>query len=376
MNLERQRLAGAREMRLFFAQVREDPLLEIEALRPAPDKKLVLVSSGGCTALSLLARGAGEVVGVDLNIVQNHVVELKALALDRLGAPAALRFLGGAPGARRERRATYEDLRDGLSAAARAHWDKHRSAIGRGLLGSGVTERFLGFIIALVKLLVHGRKRVRRLLQSPDLAAQRELYQREWNNRRWRALFVALLNRWIFNRAYDPAFFQHVKNPSFAGHFHKLAEHGLTEIPAATNYFLHHLMTGRYPAEHAGGVPPYLAGDRTTEDNLRRGRLTLVDGSFHDYLRAAPDSSIDGYALSNICEWLTPAEIDDLFAEIVRTARPGARVVFRNFVGWTEVPERWRAQVIEDRGRGEALIAADRSLVQRRIAVCSVVAGP
>ena len=28
--------------------------------------------------------------------------------------------------------------------------------------------------------------------------------------------------------------------------------------------------------------------------------------------------------------------------EVARTARPGARVVFRNFVGWTEVPERWR----------------------------------
>jgi S-adenosylmethionine:diacylglycerol 3-amino-3-carboxypropyl transferase len=372
MNIERQRLAGAQKMRLFFAQVREDPLLEIEALRPAPDEKLVLVNSGGCTALSLLARGAGDVVGVDLNIAQNHVVELKALAISRLGAAEATRFLGGAPGSRRERRATYASLRDGLSVEARAHWDHERAAIGRGVLSCGVTERFMGFIIALVKLFIHGRRRVTKLLQSNSLSNQREFYQREWNNRRWRALFMALLNRWIFNRAYDPAFFQHVKNPSFASHFYKLVEHGLTNIPVATNYFLHYLMTGHYPTDQPGGVPPYLARDKATEDNLRRGKLTLVDGSFYDYLRQAPDKSIDGYALSNICEWLTPTEIDNLFAQIVRTAKPGARVVFRNFVGWTEVPEKWRAQVIEDRPRGEALITADRSLVQRRIAVCSV----
>ena len=37
------------------------------------------VSSGGCTALSLLAAGAGRVHAVDLNTTQNHVVELKAV---------------------------------------------------------------------------------------------------------------------------------------------------------------------------------------------------------------------------------------------------------------------------------------------------------
>ena len=51
---------------------------------------------------------------------------------------------------------------------------------------------------------------------------------------------------------------------------------------------------------------------------------------------------------------------------------PGARFVFRNFVGWTEVPERWREVVVEDRAAGEALISGDRSAVQRRIAVCRV----
>ena len=58
-------LPGAIDDRLYFAQVREDPLLEIEALAPGADDSLVIVGSGGCTALSLLAgrrrsgRGSG-----------------------------------------------------------------------------------------------------------------------------------------------------------------------------------------------------------------------------------------------------------------------------------------------------------------------------
>ena len=62
-------------------------------------------------------------------------------------------------------------------------------------------------------------------------------------------------------------------------------------------------------------------------------------------------------------------------AEVVRTARPNARLVFRNFVGWTEVPKWRRADVVEDRQLGEQLIARDRAVVQRRIAVCRVRPG-
>ena len=79
--------------RLFFAQVREDPRAEIAALAPSAGETLVVVSSGGCTALSLLASGAGRVVAVDLNRTQNHLVELKAAAC-RLGARVAIAFLG------------------------------------------------------------------------------------------------------------------------------------------------------------------------------------------------------------------------------------------------------------------------------------------
>jgi S-adenosylmethionine-diacylglycerol 3-amino-3-carboxypropyl transferase len=96
-------LPDARADRLYFAQVREDPELEIEALRPGPDDTVVVVSSGGCTALSMLAAGAGEVVAVDLNPTQNHLLELKQKALAHLGREATLGFLGALPAPAAER---------------------------------------------------------------------------------------------------------------------------------------------------------------------------------------------------------------------------------------------------------------------------------
>ena len=368
----RRTMADATEDRLFFAQVREDPRVEVEALAAGPDDTAVVVGSGGCTALSLLATGAGRVVAVDLNAAQNHVVELKALAVATLDAAEAVGFLGGWPVPSAERLATYDRLRERLSPFARAYWDDRGATVADGVLGAGVTERFVKAVVLVVRALVHPPSRIRRLLACRTLEEQRALYRREWDNRRWRLLFGLLLNRAVFRRAYDPAFFRHVENPSFARHFRGLIEHVLTDVPVADNYFVHHMLTGAYPVGNPAGLPPYLQPEGAAVVARDPSRLELVDASYGAYLATCGDSTISAFALSNICEWLDSAQIDSLFAEIVRTAVPGARLVFRNFVGWTEVPDRWAGVVVEDRARGEALVAGDRSGFQRRVAVCRI----
>jgi S-adenosylmethionine-diacylglycerol 3-amino-3-carboxypropyl transferase len=210
------------------------------------------------------------------------------------------------------------------------------------------------------------------MLAAPSLDAQRDIFARRWDGWRWRTLFAALLNRWTFSRAYHSGFFAHVENPSFARHFRRLAERGLTELPAKDNYFLHEMLTGRYPLSETNGAPPYLTRRGMARTASGAPGLSLVDGSLTAYLRSCEPRSIDGFALSNIGEWLDEGSIDALFAEIARTARPGARLVFRNFVGWTDVPERWRGAIAERPGYGDRLIRRDRSLVQHRAVVCDV----
>ena len=371
----RSRLQGAVDDRLFFAQVREDPALELAALTPSGRGRIVVVSSGGCTALSLLAAGATEVVGVDLNATQNHVVELKASALRALSYDVVVGFLGGAPMDAASRRKSYrEAVRPLLSASAQSYWDGHLGLLARGVIRSGVTERFVDALWRIIRLTVHGRRRCDELLACRTLAEQRLYYDRTWNSRRWRAFFEIALNRFVFSKTYDPAFFAQIENPSFAKHFHRIWEIGLTEVPVSTNYFLAQMITGYYPTGAADrALPPYLtqSGARSIASRPS-GALKLVDGGFGDYLRQCPAGSVDGFVLSNICEWLTPPQTDELFAEIVRTAAPGARLVFRNFVGWTEVPSRFTEVVVRRRALGDELMKAERSMCQRGIAVCDI----
>lgn len=364
-------LPDAGDDRLYYAQVREDARLELEVLQPAARDSLVVVSSGGCTALSLLAAGAGRVAAVDCNRVQNHLVELKLLAVRLLPQADALAFLGAQPGRPDWRVRSYAGLAPGLTPAARAYWDLHHRAIAGGLLNAGVTERFIRLVVAALRLTVHSRARISRLLACRSVEAQQEFFAQEWNTWRWRTFFRLLLNRAVFRRAYDPAFFQHVENPSFPAHFRACADHAITRLSIAENYFLHHMLAGIYPAATPGGLPEYLTVDSKRRLATAAG-LTLVDAGLTSYLRTVDDASVTGFVVSNICERLPPGAVEELFAQMARTAVPGARVCLRNFVGWTDVPAAWRKVFAEDSAWGERLMARDRSVVNRRFTVCTV----
>ena len=370
--LDRTALTDAIEGPLMFAQVREDPCVEMQALAPALAGTIVVVSSGGCTALSLLSAGARHVVGVDLSRAQNHLVELKCAAVRGLERLEAIAFLGGQPMPPLRRRRLYGVLAPLLSAEARAYWNGHAAAIERGVLRAGRSERFIGLVASIVARAVVRSGGVDAMLDAQTVDAQREIFAHAWAGWRWRTFFSVLLNRWVFARAYHPAFFEHVENPSFARHFRGLAERALTELPTRDNYFLHEMLTGRYPVREPLGVPPYLTPRGIARAGDAGQTLSLVDGSMTRYLQSCQPRSIDGFALSNIAEWLDAGELDALFGEVARTARPGARVIFRNFVGWTDVPERWRNIIVERPGYGERLIQRDRSLVQHRAVVCDV----
>lgn len=370
--VERTTLPGALDGPLVFAQVREDPCVETQALAPALGGTIVMISSGGCTALSLLAAGAHRVVGVDLSRAQNHLVELKYGAIRALERSDAVAFLGGQPMTPVRRWRLYGVLASLLTDGARAYWDARRPLIERGVLRAGKSERFIALVASVVARGVVRGDGVSALLDATSIADQRDIFARSWAGWRWRALFAVLLNRWTFSRAYHPSFFEHVENRSFARHFRQLAERTLTELPARDNYFLHEMLTGRYPIGEPQGVPPYLStrGVARAADAIQT--LHLVDGSLTEYLRSCAPRSIDGFALSNIGEWLDQRGLDELFTQIARTARPGARLVFRNFVGWTDVPDRWRNLIVERPGYGERLMRRDRSLVQHRAVVCDV----
>src|SRR6476659_4214803 len=127
--MTRNSLGAASDGRLLFAQVREDPLLEIDALKVRNGGSFVVVGSGGCTALSMISAGASHVASVDLNKTQNHLTELKAVSLGFVSPWEYQGFLGAEPMQGKRRARIYLAIREHLSDGAAEYWDTHGDLI-------------------------------------------------------------------------------------------------------------------------------------------------------------------------------------------------------------------------------------------------------
>ena len=95
------------------------------------------------------------------------------------------------------------------------------------------------------------------------------------------------------------------------------------------NYFAWQAFGRRYDGAADRSLPPYLDPANFEIVRARSGRVDLFHGSLTDRLRREPAASLDAYVLLDAQDWMDDATMMALWTEIERTARAGARVIFR-----------------------------------------------
>ncbi len=90
-------------------------------------------------------------------------------------------------------------------------------------------------------------------------------------------------------------------------------------------------------------------------------------GSLTAFLREAPAQSVDGYVLLDAQDWMNDADLTALWTEILRTGRPGARVIFRTAADERLLPGRVPQPILDafhyDPEVCRALVDNDRSSI-------------
>jgi S-adenosylmethionine-diacylglycerol 3-amino-3-carboxypropyl transferase len=355
--------------RLLFSQCWEDPQLDIDALDLKSEHTLFVVTSGGCNCLSLATREPARIIAVDLNATQNFLLELKIAGARVLGHGDYLSLLGVRPSA--SRWDLYQLARDELSPVARRYWDSERATIEGGVLRAGRYERYLEAFRKLLQVIA-GPRKIARLFAAESLDEQRRFYEEEWDTVRWRAFFRIFFSRAVLGAGgLDPAFFTYVQGVrSFGEHFRALARHALTELPIRDNYFIAQICLGNYLNEVA--LPPYLQADRY--DALRRtlDRIEIVTGEVSGVLREQPADTIDRFSYSNVFEWVDPSVFEATLQETWRTARPDARLCYRNLLVRRSHPDSLDDQFTPHEQLAARLLRSDRSFVYSHFEIASV----
>ena len=355
--------------KLLFTQNWEDPELDRRALNIQTGEKLMTITSGGCNTLGFLLQDPESIFAVDINPSQKWVMELKMAIIRHFEQEEMLQFFGLKEDA--ERLEKYLQIRPDLSAEAQIFWDAKEKVLRKGFLTEGRFERFVKLAGGFVKM-VQGRKRVEQLMQDKSMEAQQEFYDKKWNTRQMRMMFGLLFNKHVLARRGLKADYFHFDDgsSSFAENFYGRLRKVLKDLPIQGNYFASMYLLGKYRRLHE--VPDYLLPEHFSTIKERLSRIQIIQEDAKKWLAKHEESSIDCFALSNICELMSLEDTEMLFQEVYRTAKPGARIMFRNLMIPREVPESLAGKIKKDIELSKDLLAADRSFVYSKVAAYTV----
>jgi S-adenosylmethionine-diacylglycerol 3-amino-3-carboxypropyl transferase len=333
-------------------------------LQLRPDDALFCITSGGCNALGLLLQDPRVIYAVDINPSQSHLLELKRAAIRRLPFARFQEFLGLHVSS--ERKEMFEAIAEELSPEAAYYWRLREDVIRDGVLGQGRYEKFLRLFRRGLRLL-QGRRRIESFFRCRTLAEQREFHDRVWDTRRWRLLFKLLFNkRMLARRGLSPDYFRFDDgSASFSESFYRRAKRAFRDIPIRENYFLAQYLLGRYLELES--VPDYLKEENFETIRGRVDRIQIVTADAKVWLALQEPGSIDAFSLSNICELMSLDDTVVTFEQVVRTARPNARICFRNLMIPRSVPEHLRDRIHCDAEMSRKLLMDDRSVVYSRV---------
>jgi S-adenosylmethionine-diacylglycerol 3-amino-3-carboxypropyl transferase len=312
-----------------YASVWEDADILCEALAPsAAGARVLSIASAGDNALALLTLDPGEVVAVDLSAPQLAACDLRIVAFGALEREPLLAFLGVTAAA--DRASTYATLRPRLAEASREFWDARPDAVAAGVIHCGKFERYLRGFRRFVLPLVHSRRTIESLLAPRDAAGRERFYRGSWDTARWRLLFRLFFSRFTMGRlGRDPEFFTHVEG-SVGARILERTRHALTALATESNPYLTYILTGSYAPQ---ALPRYLRAEHWDAIRSRLDRLRLVQGAAQDV-----EGPFGAFNLSDIFEYMSPAEHERIYAMLVSRASPGARLAYWNLLAPRGVP--------------------------------------
>ncbi|WP_280503068.1 DUF3419 family protein [Nocardia farcinica] len=313
---------------LLYSTCDEDSRSELRALTVAEGDDVLAITGSGCRALSLVVANPRSVVSVDSSAGQTYLLELKLAAIRHFSYDTLLEFLGVDPS--RDRWRLFEELTPALSPGAVAYFTRYHKAIRGGVLRAGRHEQLYVRVVAPMMRVLY-RSAMRDLFAATDIEQQRRVYREQIDGVLWRTLIrrgftertlKAVLNDDSYNVVTDVG--------SCGDYVLERLEHTLTEHLVRDNDWVTFMLRGRYADRNV--LPHYLLRDSVAAIKSADTRIRPVRADLMEYLRGLPDTSIDKFSMSDVTSCIDRDQFATMMTELVRVARPGARICYRNFL--------------------------------------------
>jgi S-adenosylmethionine-diacylglycerol 3-amino-3-carboxypropyl transferase len=323
--------AASSEIR--YSQCWEDADILLEALNIQSDTTCLSIASAGDNTLAMLSRRPRRVIAIDRSAAQLAVLELRVAAFRELKHAEVLALHGSVESHGRQE--LYERCRRHLSNAARDYWDRRLELIEVGFGSAGRLERYFRLFRSWVLPFAESRGRIEQLLTEKSSPERVRFYDSEWNNLRWRVVSRIFCSRLVMGRlGRGPELFRYVEG-EVAGRILERTRYAMTKLDPAVNPYLCWILTGR----HRDGALPFSL--RAENFEAIRGQLDRLEWrccSLEEFLESPP-CAFDAFNLSDIFEYQSAENYEQLLCRILHAAKPNARLAYWNLLVPRRRPE-------------------------------------
>lgn len=338
---------------LVYAQIWEDPDVDMKALAIRPDSRIIAIASGGCNVLSYLTADPAAITAVDLNTAHIALNKLKIASAQHLPDHAHFRRFFAEADSTANLASYKTHLPPHLDDTTRRYWEGRDLSGRRRIAGfsSNIYKRgLLGNFIGIAHLLARlYRIDLSAILAAGSLEEQRQVFEREMA-----PVFDKRFVRWLtdqpaslFGLGIPPAQFDALAgNEPMAEVLRRRLAKLACDFPVGDNYFAWQAFGRGYGRGERCPLPPYLQETNWQAVRERAGRIEVRHANLTEHLAAQPAASLDRYVLLDAQDWMTDAQLNALWHEITRTARPGARVLFRTAAEPSLLPGRLDAALL------------------------------
>ncbi|MEQ8589485.1 MAG: DUF3419 family protein [Roseitalea porphyridii] len=344
-----ERIFSAAFRGLVYPQIWEDPVVDMKALDLKPTDTLVTIASGSCNVMSYLTANPQHIVAVDLSPAHVALGKLKLAAAQHLPGHTAFSNMFRHANLKSNIALYERHIRPHLDPQTRAYWDgrdltgrRRISKFARGFYATGLLGRFISVAHGLGK--VYGVD-PRELLRMDSVEKQREFFETRiapvFESRSFRTL--TSLRASLFGLGIPPAQYEALAGDAedgMIGALRSRTERLACGFPLKDNYFAWQAFGRRYQSGDTASLPPYLQSESFAAVRSNAKRVRIVNESITAMLAARPACSVDAFVLLDAQDWMTDRQLCELWAEITRTATPGARVIYRTAASASPLPGR------------------------------------
>ena len=370
---------------LVYPQIWEDPDVDMKALRLTPQSRMITIASGGCNVMSYLTANPAEITAVDLNRAHVALGRLKLAAIKNFpNYDTFYRFFGEAD--EKANVAAYERfVKDKLDPETVQYWEgrdlanwgrRRITLFSRDLYHHGLLGYFIGIGHRVARFYGIDPKD---MMRAKSLEEQRSFFDTALA-----PLFDKRLVRWatskkmsLYGLGIPPAQYDALVSANADGDMSVVLKERLEKLACdfslRDNYFAWQAFGRGYAPGNdgisgkSGPLPPYLQPAHFDDIRERADRVRVLNRNFTEHLHGVAENSLDAYVLLDAQDWMTDHQLNALWSEITRTARPGARVIFRTAAEPTLLPGRVDDQILNrwiyEEGESLELGRQDRSSI-------------